>query len=410
MQTKQQPNFNWKRTFIVLWLGVFLVCASYTMVIPFLPIFLLKELQLPESVAKMWSGAIIGVTFILAGIMAPFWGARGDVSGQKKNALRAGIGLTICYLMTGLVQTPWQLFGVRFVMGIISGFVPACIAMASAALPEERMGWGLGLIQTANSSGSIMGPLLGGILSSWFGMRTSFLVAGLSLLLATLAIYCFVQEKTVTAATGQPRSTKTRDLFKDLAGALHNKELLYIMCFFALVKACTMVIQPLLTIYVNELLHGASSAVGISGFILSLAGIAGILAAPYWGGRGQKHGYARVLSLVLLLAGGVNICQLLVHDIWTFAIVYFIYGLCVAGAAPNLLSYVVESTSVRERGKAFGLTTSADQLGGALGPLSGGVLGAYISIGQTMALTGLMLIAGGLSIYYSKVKHKLSLN
>jgi len=405
---KQAGSFNWKRTFVVLWLGVFLVCASYTMVIPFLPIFLLKELQLPDNVAKMWSGAIIAITFVLAGVMAPFWGAKGDVTGQKKNAMRAGVGLTLCYFLTGIVQTPLQLFGVRFLTGVISGFVPACIAMASAALPEEKMGWGLGLIQTANSSGSIMGPLLGGILSSWFGMRTSFLVAGVSLLLATLAIYWFVEEKPVPLTAAAPKSTKTKDLFKDLAEALHNKELLYIMCFFALVKACTMVIQPLLTIYVNELLHGASSAVGISGFILSLAGIAGIVAAPYWGGRGQKHGYARVLSLVLILAGLVNICQLLVHDIWTFALVYFVYGLCVAGAAPNLLSYVVESTSVKERGKAFGLTTSADQLGGALGPLSGGFLGAYISIGQTMAVTGLVLIAGGISIYYSKVKQKFA--
>jgi len=83
-------DLNWKRNLIVLWCCVFLVCASYTMVIPFLPLFLLKELQLPVGVAKMWSGGIIAITFVVAGIMAPFWGARGDVIGQKKNALRAG--------------------------------------------------------------------------------------------------------------------------------------------------------------------------------------------------------------------------------------------------------------------------------------------------------------------------------
>ena len=29
-------------------------------------------------------------------------------------------------------------------MGIISGFVPACLALASGILPEEKMGWGMG--------------------------------------------------------------------------------------------------------------------------------------------------------------------------------------------------------------------------------------------------------------------------
>ena len=99
-------DLNWKRNLIVLWCCVFLVCASYTMVIPFLPLFLLKELQLPVGVAKMWSGGIIAITFVVAGIMAPFWGARGDVIGQKKNALRAGIGLGLCYFLSGMKTNP----------------------------------------------------------------------------------------------------------------------------------------------------------------------------------------------------------------------------------------------------------------------------------------------------------------
>ena len=31
----QAMSANWKRTFGVLWICVFLVCASYTMVVPF---------------------------------------------------------------------------------------------------------------------------------------------------------------------------------------------------------------------------------------------------------------------------------------------------------------------------------------------------------------------------------------
>ena len=303
-----------------------------------------------------------------------------------------------------MVVTPGQLLGVRLLTGIISGFVPACMTMASSSLPEEKTGWGMGLMQTANFSGSIMGPLLGGLLSSWFGMRTSFFVAAVSLLVATAAIYFMVSEPKQVITQSSPTSVKFKDLFNDLRNELSNRLLLYIMGIFAIVKACTMVIQPLLTIYVSELLNDAPEAVGISGVILSLAGIAGIIAAPFWGNQGQAYGYAKMLSLAMIFAGITNMFQLVVHNIWLFALVYFIYGLFLAGAAPNLLSYVVQSTESNERGKAFGLTTSADQLGGAIGPLAGGFLGAYLSIGQILALTGCILIIAGSHIYIHKVK------
>ena len=397
----QAMSANWKRTFGVLWICVFLVCASYTMVVPFLPLFLVQELHLPAANAKMWSGVIIAVTFVLAGVMAPYWGARGDVSGQKINAIRAGVGLTFCYAATALVTDPWQLLGVRVLMGIISGFVPACMAMASYILPESRMGWGMGLMQTANSSGSIMGPLLGGFLSSLFGMRMSFMVAAGSLGLAALALVFLVPRD---HPKGPSAAEAKQGMFQQLGGMLTQKTLFGILLLLALVKACIMVVQPLLTIYVNDLLQGAPDVVTISGVILSLAGIAGIVAAPFWGTQGHTYGCNRVLSLVLFSAGVMDVAQYFGHNIWIFAILYFVYGLFLAGAAPNLYTSMTQETPVSQRGKAFGLATAADQLGGAIGPLAGGFLGAFMTIGQILALTGLVLMVGGIYVYQSKVR------
>lgn len=393
---------NWKRTFAVLWICVFLVCASYTMVVPFLPLFLVQDLALPAANAKMWSGVILAVTFVLAGIMAPYWGARGDVTGQKVNAIRAGIGLTMCYAMTSVVTGPWQLLGVRIFMGLISGFVPACMSMASFILPEERLGWGMGLIQTANSSGNIMGPLLGGLLSSVFGMRMSFMVAAVSLALATLSLVILVPKDKPKNLEGE--APKSLEMFRQLGEMLTHRSLLGILALFSLVKACLMVAQPLLTIYVNELLDGSPAVVTVSGFILSLAGIAGIVAAPFWGTQGHRYGCNKILALVFVCAGIMDVGQLLGHNIWLFGVLYFVYGLFNAGTAPNLYTRMTQETAAAQRGKAFGLATAADQLGGALGPLAGGFLGAFLSINQILALTGLVLIAGGLEIYWTKVR------
>jgi len=396
---------KWKKTFWVIWASVFMVCASYTMVVPFLPLFLVKELHLPGDLAKMWSGVILAITFVFAGIMAPIWGARGDLSGQKKNALRAGVGLTLCYFACSLAQNTWELLGIRAFMGIISGFVPACMALASSAMPEDKMGWGMGLIQAANASGSITGPLLGGALSQLFGMRMSFVASSILLAIATLLIALFVEEVKPKVTAETTAHSGTRAMFNDLKEILRNPVVVYILMLFGLVKACTMVIQPLLAIYVNDALQGAPSAVTISGFILSLAGIAGIVAAPFWGNRGHDYGYVKVLATVIFCAGVVNIFQIAVESVWIFAAVYFVYGLFLAGAAPNLFSYLVESTKVEERGKAFGLSTAADQLGGACGPFLGGFLGTFTSLGNIMGMTGFLLMLAGIHIYQTKVKN-----
>ena len=55
------------------------LAICYTMIIPFLPIYLL-ELGVPKDDVALWSGLVFGITFLIAGIMAPIWGKIADKS------------------------------------------------------------------------------------------------------------------------------------------------------------------------------------------------------------------------------------------------------------------------------------------------------------------------------------------
>lgn len=55
---------SWQRNLAVLWCGVFFACASYTMVVPFLPVYLLQELHVESSEVNFWSGLVYSVTFL----------------------------------------------------------------------------------------------------------------------------------------------------------------------------------------------------------------------------------------------------------------------------------------------------------------------------------------------------------
>ena len=394
-------NTVWKKNLPVLWLGVFLCCASYTSCIPFLPVYLLRELGVAPEEVNFWAGISFAVTFLGCTVMAPYWGALADHVGQRKMAIRAGYGLALSYFLTGACQDMYQLIGVRILCGLVAGFVPACMSMASSSLPESRMGWGMGLMQTAMASGSIMGPLMGGYMASWFGMRMSFYVGSLALFAATTAVMLVVKDMTIL----QKGDFSAISLWRDLKDSLRNKELRFIMFMFFMIQTCVMTIQPLITLYVGQLMGAmGDEAVKMSGVIFSLAGFAGILAAPFWGKRGQRYGFVRIFALVTFAAGFINLFQIFIQDVWQFAAIQFIYGLFLAGAVPNINANLTVVTDKATRGKAFGLSTSANQFGGVVGPLLGGALGAVLATRYVLVATGCILMCMGAYSYATRVR------
>ena len=394
-------NTVWKKNLPVLWLGVFLCCASYTSCIPFLPVYLLRELGVAPEEVNFWAGISFAVTFLGCTVMAPYWGALADHVGQRKMAIRAGYGLALSYFLTGACQDMYQLIGVRILCGLVAGFVPACMSMASSSLPESRMGWGMGLMQTAMASGSIMGPLMGGYMASWLGMRMSFYVGSLALFAATTAVMLVVKDMTIL----QKGDFSAISLWRDLKDSLCNKELRFIMFMFFMIQTCVMTIQPLITLYVGQLMGAmGDEAVKMSGVIFSLAGFAGILAAPFWGKRGQRYGFVRIFALVTFAAGFVNLFQIFIQNVWQFAAIQFIYGLFLAGAVPNINADLTVVTDKNTRGKAFGLSTSANQFGGVVGPLLGGALGAVLATRYVLVATGCILMCMGAYSYATRVR------
>lgn len=398
--TNNSGKINWQLNLAVLWGAVFLCSASYTSCIPFLPLYVGRELGVPAEDVTFWSGICYAATFLCSSLMAPCWGALADYIGQKKMALRAGIGLALTYFMLGACQNVYHLLAVRTFCGLVAGFVPANLSIASQTLPREKLGWGMGLMHTALSCGSIMGPLMGGYLSAWFGMRASFYVGSVALLAATLAVTVIVKEK---PHTKQERKEIT--IVKDLRESLTNKELLYIMAMFCIVQSCVMTVQPLVTIYVGELMgSNGDDVIKASGFIFSLAGVAGIIAAPYWGKRGQKRGYVRTFALVTFLAGFINLFQIFVQDVYQFGVIQFAYGLALAGAIPNINASLSTVTDAQNRGKGFGLVTSAQQFGGVVGPLFGGFLGSMMHSSYVLVCTGCVLLCTSFYSYITRVR------
>lgn len=166
-------HLYWKRNLVILWIGVLFCSMAYSVSIPFLPIFLNTEMGVNDHL-ELWSGTAFGVTFLASALIAPFWGSLADKYGRKPMLIRSGFSLAVLYLICAFVTDPYVFVGVRLFQGLLSGFIPAAIALVGTGSPEEKTGYALGIMATAGATGSIIGPLIGGVVSHYYGNRNAF--------------------------------------------------------------------------------------------------------------------------------------------------------------------------------------------------------------------------------------------
>ncbi|MDB5084821.1 MAG: transporter [Bacilli bacterium] len=386
----------WKRNLVILWIGSFITSASYSMVIPFLPLFML-QIGVKENIA-MWSGLLFSASFLAGAIATPYWGSLADKYGRKPMIIRAGFVLFFVYTLTAFVTNPYELLALRITQGLLSGYIPGAIALIGTNTPETKVGYALAMISTATSSGGIMGPLLGGGIAKLFDNRVAFASGGIMVFFSTLLVVFWVKEEKFIP-------TKERSsVFGAWKIAATNRPFLLVLVLTLLTSLSVMTIEPVLPLYIVELGGTVKNASLLAGIVFSLVGIASILFAPRWGKMADKIGF-RTILIVGLLGGGLgNLAQIPFHEIWGFSIVRFIYGAFFCAVFPALNGLVVRSTPSEFRGRAFGLNQTANQLGNMLGPLVGGAIGAVYTVHSVFWATGILLLATMGLAYWSKAK------
>lgn len=374
----------------ILTIGMSLLAICYTMIIPFLPVYLL-ELGVEQEQLALWSGLSFSISFFIAAIMAPVWGRLADQHGKKLMAIRAGILIGLSYLWSAFVQDEYQFLLVRAFQGFANGFMPAAMTMVSLSVPKERVGTAMGIFQMGLVLGNTVGPLTGGLTELAVGMRPVFMVAGITLFIVTAAIAIFVKEPQVESEA----SVKTTSFSEDLQAAKQNKVLLHILGLYFLVQAVMLMLQPIVAIYVGELKGSMEGAAMLAGSILSGGGVMGMIMTNVWAAYGQRRGYFRVISYGLMGTGTVLLLQSLPFGLWWFGALQLLIGVFIVGIFPSLGSAMTVNTDPSVRGRVFGLATTSQQLGNMIGPLFASIVATCWGTSYVFLVAGIgMMIIG----------------
>ena len=385
------------------------LAICYTMIIPFLPIYLL-ELGVPKDDVALWSGLVFGITFLIAGIMAPIWGKIADNKGKKRMALRAGFAIAVSYVLIGMVNNEYELLLGRAFVGFANGFYPAAMTMVSLSVDEKQVGRALGIFQTGLILGNVVGPFLGGAIESIVGMRPVFYVSGVAVLIATLAVLFFVKEPKLQSAgdAGKAQSAqpnKSTSLREDFKAVREQPVLVRLLWIFFFMQCAIMMLQPILSLYVGDMQGTMEGAAIISGTILSIGGLAGSLTTNLWVRLGERRGYFKTISYCMMGSGIVLLLQSLPVGIWWFGILQVLIGSCIVGINPSLSAAVTLNTDPSFRGRMFGMTTTAQQFGSMVGPVFASIVSTYVGISYVFSITGLLLLYMGFQSRKLSVQH-----
>jgi len=115
-------------------------------------------------------------------------GRKCDQSGYKKTLSLTLLWSGITCFPQAIVTQVYQLFILRFVHGLFTGgIMPALNTLVTLNSPEARRGGVMGIARSGLLIGHILGPILGGYFSAFFGIPMIFLLTGILLIVITFA-------------------------------------------------------------------------------------------------------------------------------------------------------------------------------------------------------------------------------
>lgn len=349
--------------------GCFVAQIAFSVVVAFLPQYLVS-LGLRTNQA-LWSGLVISVTSVTYAAMAPVWGALADRFGKRVMMVRSGLGIAVVYLLTGLAQDHLQVFFLRAVLGLLSGYIPSAIMLTASNTPEHQLGYALGIVQTAVSVGTIAGPLIGGAIAEVAGLRGTFFFSAALLFAATVLPIGLVRETVVCPEKPTRVRAAVRETWAD--PALRR---LFIALFLS--QAALQTIQPTLPLWIAALIRQRVALV--TGAVYSLLGISMAAGAALVGRRVGAWGGERVFRVSFGAAAALFVLQGLSPTVPVLAGFRFLSGFAIAAitVAGNLL--VAQAARPESRGMAFGVLNAITSVGGVAGPLLGGLMGDHLGL------------------------------
>jgi DHA1 family multidrug resistance protein-like MFS transporter len=383
----------WRRNLFAVTAVSFLGFTGFTLVMPFLPLFI-RDLGVSDvGEIALWAGVSLGVTPAVNALVSPFWGRLADRFGRKIMVVRSLAACVVAMAAMAFVTRPWHVFGLRAMLGLLTGYGGLTVTMAAESAPPESVPLAIGTVQTAQRLGPAVGPVIGGVLAGLLGLRIAFIVTAAFYAVALVLVLALYDDH---AAHTRPKETSEhgRVSFRSVL-AFQNFLLLMFVVFS--IQFVDRSFGPVLPLFVEQRGIGAARVPVVAGMLFSMVAIAGALG---------HHFCARLLKRfsprVVISAGATAACAGTAvigaaGNVWLMGGAMIVFGGGIGAAMTAAYSAAASLIPAGVHGTGFGVLTSASLIGMAVSPIVAGLLGStsirgvFIVDAATMAILALLV-------------------
>ena len=351
-----------RKNTLILGFTLLVVMLGYGMVLPVMP-FYIEEL----GAGGRELGWLMASYSLMQLIFAPIWGTLSDRIGRKPVLSLGVLGYAIALLMFGLATEYWMLFLARTFSGILSSAtMPTAMAYIGDNLPEKERSSGMGQLGAAMGVGVVLGPLIGGMLSSEWLALPFFIGSGLAALAFLLVLFLLPESRARQSVARQNTSLTWEVIRHTLLSPAGVILLLIFIMSFGLSN-----FQGIIGLYVVDKLAFNTKQVGtiwmVLGGVMILA--QGVLTGPLT----KRFGELMLIRIGLLVGALGFILITLASGYITMLLSISILTLALALIGPALNAFI-SCYAGDHQGAVMGLNSATASLGRVLGPLWGGYI------------------------------------
>ncbi|MDP9190634.1 MAG: MFS transporter [Acidobacteriota bacterium] len=371
-----------------LFLTVFIDLMGFGIVVPILA-FVSKE----YGASGLTLGLILGSFSLMQFLFSPLWGRLSDRIGRRPVLMISLFGNVLGFSCFAFASNVTMLFATRILSGIASASIPAAQAYIADTTDESSRAKEMGRISLAFGLGLVLGPPLGGLLSSFgadLSLRPNVLPGAAAALLSSIALLMAIFALPESLSASSDRHAKGwsifdneswRMLFRARSLRLAGTSLAILMCALAS-------ISPILVLVGRDryalTARDVGSLMGLMGVVVVVLQLAVIhRLTRRWG------------DVVTGLTGAVTLVIGLLLIPLTAAPAVLIAATCLMGVGqglchPTLSAFISKVAPPSQRGGILGVSSSMTALARVIGPALAGL--AYDALQTNGAIVSQVMV------------------
>ena len=383
----------WRRNLFAVTAVSFIGFTGFTLVMPFLPLFI-RQLGVSDvGEIALWAGVSLGVTPAVNALVSPFWGRLADRFGRKIMVVRSLAACVVAMAAMAFVTRPWHVFGLRAMLGLLTGYGGLTVTMAAESAPPESVPVAIGTVQTAQRLGPAVGPVIGGVLAGLLGLRIAFIVTAAFYAVALVLVFVLYDDN---AAHTRPKETSERGRVTFRSVLAFENFLLLMFVVFS-IQFADRSFGPVLPLYIEQRGIGAARVPVVAGMLFSMVAIAGALGHHFCARLLKRFSPRVVISAGAAAASAGTAVIAAAGNVWLMGGAMIVFGGGIGAAMTAAYSAAASLIPAGVHGTGFGVLTSASLIGMAVSPIVAGLLGSasirgvFIVDAATMAILALLV-------------------